>query len=85
MIREKQKKEPLDRLVIINDELHKALCEAIITLLQDTLKEPGITAEEMEAAREFAELKPDTKETKKLIEFLESKEVKEALLAYYSS
>ena len=80
MSREKQKSESLDRLTIVNDELHKVLCESIIKLLQDTLKEPGITAEEIEAAREFAELKPDTKAAKELLEFLESKEVKEALM-----
>jgi len=85
MNREKQKNEPLDRLVIINDELHKVLCEAIITVLQDTLKKPGITPEEIDAAREFAELKPDTKATKELTDFLESKRVKEALITYYSS
>ncbi len=72
-------------MVIINDELHKGLCEAIITLLQDTLEEPGIRAEEIKTAREFAELKPDTKATKELLEFLENKEVKEAFITYYSS
>ena len=66
-------------MAIINDELHKVLCETIITLLQDTLKRPGITAEEIEAAREFAELKPDTKAAKELLEFLERGEIKEAL------
>jgi len=79
MSRERQKNEPLDRLAIINDELHKVLCEATISLLQDTLKEPGITAEEIKAAREFAELKPDTKAAEELLEFLDSEEVKEAL------
>ncbi|NQT79225.1 MAG: hypothetical protein HQ555_02380 [Candidatus Aminicenantes bacterium] len=85
MSKEKQKSDPVDRLVIINDELHKVLCEAIITLLQDTLEEPGITEEEIKAAREFTELKPDTEAVKELIRFIESKEVKEALIINYSS
>jgi len=85
MSREKQKSDPVDRLTIINSELYEVLCEAIITLLQDTLKKPGITPEEIKAAREFAELKPDTKASKELLEFLENKEVKEALMTNYSS
>lgn len=80
MNREKQKNKPLDRLTLINSELHKALCETINTLLQDTLKEPGITSEEIDATRDFAELKPDTKAAKELTDFLESKRVKEALI-----
>lgn len=74
MSRTNQKNKSLDRLTIANDELHKVLCEAIITLLQDTLKEPGITVEEIEAAREFAELKPNTKAAEELIEFIKSEE-----------
>lgn len=80
MNREKQKNESLDRLTIVNSELHKVLCEAIITLLQDTLEDPGVTSEEIGAAREFAELKPGTKTAKELIGLIESKEVKETFM-----
>jgi hypothetical protein len=48
--------------------------------LKDTLKNPGITKEEIKAAREFAELKPHTKAAQVLLEFLESEKVKEAFI-----
>jgi hypothetical protein len=80
MSRSNQKNESSDRLTIINIELHKVLCETIITLMKDTLKNPGITKEEIKAAKEFVELKPDTKAAQKLLEFLESEKVKEALI-----
>ena len=64
----------------LNDALHEVLCESIITLLKDTLKNPGITKEEIKAAREFAELKPNTKAAQVLLEFLESEKVKEAFI-----
>lgn len=64
----------------LNDALHEVLCESIITLMKDTLKNPGITKEEIKTAREFAELKPESKTAKKLLEFLESKAGKEALI-----
>jgi hypothetical protein len=48
--------------------------------MKDTLKNPGITKEEINAARELAELKPNTKAAQILLEFLESEAVKEALI-----
>jgi hypothetical protein len=74
---EKLSPETLDQL---NDALHDVLCESIITLMKDSLKNPGITKEEIKSAKEFAELKPNTKAAQKLLGFLESEEVKEALI-----
>ena len=64
----------------LNDALHEVFCEALITLMKDTLKNPGITREEIKSAKEFAELKPNTKAAQILLEFLESEKVKEALI-----
>jgi len=65
----------------LNDALHEVLCESIVTLLQDSIDEQsGITKEEIKAAKEFAELTPNTKAAKELLDFLESKKVKEALI-----
>ena len=64
----------------LNEALHEVLCKTIIKLLKDTLKNPGITKEEIKAAREFAELKPNTKAAQVLLEFLESEKVKEAFI-----
>jgi len=64
----------------LNDALHEVLCKTIIKLLKDTLKNPGITKEEIKATREFAELKPNTKAAQVLLEFLESEAVKEAFI-----
>ena len=65
----------------LNDALHEVLCESIVTLLQDSIDEQsGITTQEIKAAREFVELKPNTKAAKDLLEFLEGEEVKEALI-----
>jgi hypothetical protein len=72
---EKLSPETLGKL---NDALHEELCISIITLMKDSLKDHRITKEEVKSAREFAELKPDTKSAQKLLEFLESEEVKEA-------
>lgn len=74
---EKLSPETLGRLY---DALHEVLCESIITLMKDSLKNPGITKEEIKAAKEFAELKPTTKVALKLLEFLESEKVKKALI-----
>ncbi len=76
MTEKKQKGLSLNKLTQISNELHQILCEAIITLLQEDLKDHGITKEELKAAREFAEVKPNTEVAKKLLEFLESKEIK---------
>ena len=64
----------------LNDALHEVICESIITLMKDTLKNPGITKEEIKAAKEFAELEPNTKAAQILLEFLESDRIKESLI-----
>ena len=69
-----------EKLGQLNDALHEVFCESIITLMKDTLKNPGITREEIKSAKEFAELKPKTKAAQILLEFLESEKVKEALI-----
>lgn len=80
----KNKKEnepckPKDKFTIVNEELYKVLCETIQNLLQNSIKREGITEQEIETAREFAELKPDTKAAKELLDFLDRDEIKEAL------
>ena len=64
----------------LNDALHETLCKSIITLLQDTLKNPGLMKEEIQSTKDFAELKPDTDAAKDLLEFLDSEEVREAVI-----
>lgn len=54
----------------LNDALHEVICESIITLMKDTLKNPGITKEAIKAAKEFAVLKPESKAAQILLEFL---------------
>jgi hypothetical protein len=48
--------------------------------MKDSLKDHGISKEEIKAAIEFAELKPDTNAAHKLLEFLDTEKVKEALV-----
>ena len=74
-----KKGESLDKLTQVNNALHKVLCETIIKLLKGSLMDPGITEQEIKTAKEFAELKPDTKAAKELLEFLDMEEIKEAL------
>jgi len=64
----------------IYDELHEVLCKSIIDLLQDSIAGPRLSQQQIETAREFAELKPDTETAKELLEFLDSKEIKEVLV-----
>jgi hypothetical protein len=80
MKREDLEKLSPETLGLLNDALHEVLCESIITLMKDTLKNPGITKEEIKSAKEFAELKPNTKAAQRLLEFLESEKVKKALI-----
>lgn len=61
-------------------DLHKTLCKTIIILLKDSMKESGITEEEIKAARDFANLKPNTISAIELLEFLDSDAVKEAII-----
>ncbi len=70
---------PPDKQEELYNELHAFMCKSIIVLLQDFIAGPGVSAQQMETAREFAELKPDTEAAKELLEFLDSEEVKEAL------
>ena len=70
--------DPLDE---IYDELHEVLCKSIIGLLQDSLAGPGISHQQIESAREFAEVMPDTEAAKELLEFLDSNDVQEALIS----
>ena len=69
-----------DTLDKLYDELNEVLCKSIIGLLQDSIAGPGLSEEQLDSAREFAELKPDTEAAKELLEFLESEEVQEALV-----
>jgi hypothetical protein len=71
---------PSDTLNEIYDELHDVLCKSIIGLLQDSITGPGISQQQIETAREFAEVMPDTEAAIELLEFLDSEEVKEALV-----
>lgn len=63
----------------LNDTLYETLCESIITLLKDSIENSDLTKEEVQSAREFAEMKHDTDAARELIEFLDSEEVKELL------
>jgi len=77
--KEKESGKPKDKFTIVTEELYKVLCETIQNLLQSSIVGEGITEQEIETAREFAELKPDTKAAKELLEFLERGEIKEAI------
>ncbi len=66
----------------LNDTLHETLCESIITLLKDSLENPGLVNEEIQSARDFAKIKPDTDAAKELLEFLDSEEVIKAIERY---
>ena len=63
----------------IYDELHEVLCKSVIGLLQDSIAGPGISQQQIETAREFAEVMPDTEAARELLEFLDSEEVQTAL------
>ena len=74
---EKLSPEALSQLY---DGLYEEFCKTIIKLLKGTLENPGLTEEEIQSAKGFAELKPDSEAAKELLEFLESEEVKEAVV-----
>lgn len=61
----------------LNDTLHETLCESIITLLKESIENPGLTKEEVQSAREFAQMKPDTEVARELLAFLDSDKVRE--------
>ncbi len=69
----------------LNDTFHETLCESIITLLKDSIENNDLIKKEVQSAREFAKIKPDTDAAKELLEFLDSEEVREAVERYYSS
>jgi hypothetical protein len=71
---------PPDKHIELYTELHEVICKTIIGLLQDSIVGPGISKQQIESAREFAEVMPDTEAAKKVLEFLDSKKVKEALI-----
>jgi hypothetical protein len=64
----------------LNEALHETLCESSITLIKDTIENPGLTKEEVQSARDFADLKPDTDAAREFLEFLDSDIVKDALI-----
>lgn len=84
MIKEQLEKLSPETLNRLNDALHETLCKTIITLLRDTIVNPGLTKEEIQSARDLAEVKPDNDAAKEHLEFLESEEVREAVERYYS-
>ena len=69
-----------DTLDKLYDELHEVLCKSIIGLLQDSIAGPGISQQQIDSARGVVEVMPDTEAAKELVEFLDSEEVKEALI-----
>ena len=62
------------------NELHAFMCKSIIGLLQDSIAGPGISRQQIDSAREVAEEMPDTEAAKEVLEFLDSTEVKKALI-----
>ncbi len=80
MNKEQYEKLSPDTQAQLNDTLHETLCESIITLLKDSIENSDLIKEEVQSARDFAEIKPDTEAAKELLEFLESDEVKETLI-----
>ena len=60
----------------INDALHEILCQTILKLLRESMDNPGLLKEEIQSAREFTEMKPDSDEARKLLEFLDSDRIK---------
>jgi hypothetical protein len=72
---------PPDKLGELNEELHNFMCRSIIALLKDSIAGPGISQQQIEAAREFAELKPDADAAKEVLEFLDNDKVKKAIVS----
>ena len=71
---------PSDKQEELYYELYDFMCRSIIALLQDFVDGPGISEQQIDSAREFAELKPDTEASKELLEFLDSEDVQRALV-----
>ena len=71
---------PPDKLGELKEGLHEVLCKSIIGLLQDSIAGPGISQQQIETAREFAELIPDTEAAIEVFEFLDSEKVQKTLI-----
>lgn len=65
-----------DTLDEIYSGLYDVLCKTLIGLLQDSIEGPGISEEQIESAREFAMITPESEAAKQLLEFLNSDEIK---------
>ncbi len=85
MDREQYEKLSPDVQTQINAALYETLCETIITLLKDSIENNDLIKKEVQSAREFAKIKPDTDAARELLEFLDSDEVRGAHERYYSS
>ena len=79
MNEEQYEKLSLEAQGQLNEALHETLCESIITLPKDSKENNDLIKEEIQSARDFAEIKPDSEAAKELLDFLDSEEVKEAL------
>lgn len=66
----KKEKTSPDKFTLVSNELYNSLCKAIQTLLKNSIKHGDITEQEIEAARGFADFRPESKATKGLLGFL---------------
>ncbi|MFC2165949.1 hypothetical protein ACFLT2_13255 [Acidobacteriota bacterium] len=71
---------PPDELGEFNKEFHEVICKTIIELYKDYIDKRGISQQQIDAARDFAMVAPETDAAKELLEFLDSDEIKEALV-----
>jgi hypothetical protein len=71
---------PPDELGEFNKEFHEVICKTIIELYKDYIDKRGISQQQIETARDFAEEMPETRAARMLLEFLESEEIKEAVI-----
>ncbi len=65
---------PPDELGEFNKEFHEVICKTIIELYKDSIKKRGISQQQIESARDFADAMPDTEAARMLLEFLDSKD-----------
>ena len=71
---------PPDELGEFNKEFHEVICKALIELYKDYIDKRGISQQQIDSARDFADVLPETQAARMLLEFLESEEIKEALV-----
>ena len=71
---------PPDKLGEFNKEFHEVICKTIIELYKDSIEKRGISQQQIEAAKDFADEMPETQAARMLLEFLGSDEIKEALV-----